>query len=387
MKNPLRHLVSMACVLLAASSAQAKDADAKERAAKIACLAGDYAKGVALLSEIYVSTNDPVFVYDQGRCFEQNHRYEDAISRFREYLRVGRQISRTERADAQKDIADCEKLLGKQGGATPAPTTEAARGDSRAAKEKAAKKACLSGDADAGVALLTDLYIDNNDANLIFNQARCFEQSERCGDAIARFHEYLRKIKDAGTVSDGRAERHIADCEQILKKAKGGEGPSLPAVIPQPRQGSTASTALGITTDLPGGRSAGPGEGMGASTGQAGVQSSLPQRVPGRGLRISGGVTFAVGVAGIAAGMGFALAANHLADELEERPARYQPSKESLQSSYATASTVGYVAGAVCLAGGALLYYLGWRKGHESSATIEPMVSAQTAGARVAVAF
>ena len=36
MKNPLRHLVSMACVLLAASSAQAKDADAKERAAKIA---------------------------------------------------------------------------------------------------------------------------------------------------------------------------------------------------------------------------------------------------------------------------------------------------------------------------------------------------------------
>jgi hypothetical protein len=94
-----------------------------------------------------------------------------------------------------------------------------------------------------------------------------------------------------------------------------------------------------------------------------------------------------VGVAGVAAGLGFALAANHLADELEAKPARYQPSKQSTQASYATASTASYAAGAVCLAGGVILYYLGWRKGHESSATLEPMVSAQTAGARVQVAF
>jgi tetratricopeptide (TPR) repeat protein len=119
--KPWKHLVSVTCLLLAAPAAQAKDADAKERAAKTACLAGDYAKGVAILSELYVSTNDPVFIYNQGRCFEQNHRYEDAISRFREYLRVGKQISRTDKADAQKHIADCKELLGKQGRSPRAP--------------------------------------------------------------------------------------------------------------------------------------------------------------------------------------------------------------------------------------------------------------------------
>jgi hypothetical protein len=85
--------------------------------------------------------------------------------------------------------------------------------------------------------------------------------------------------------------------------------------------------------------------------------------------------------------LGFALAANHLADELEAKPARYQPGKECTQASYATASKVSYVAGAACLAGGALFYYLGWRTGRESTATLEPMLSAQTAGARVQVAF
>src|SRR5664279_1860648 len=118
--NSWKHLVSVTCLLLAAPAAQARDVDAKERAAKTACLAGDYVKGVALLSQLYVSTNDPAFIFNQGRCFEQNHRYDDAISRFREYLRVGKQISRSGKADAQTHIADCQDLLGKQAGSPPA---------------------------------------------------------------------------------------------------------------------------------------------------------------------------------------------------------------------------------------------------------------------------
>ena len=152
--NLSKHLVSVTCLLLAAPAAQAKDLEAKERAAKTACLAGDYGKGVAILSELYVSSNDPVFIYNQGRCFEQNHRYEDALSRFREYLQVARQISRTDKADAQKHIADCQELLAKQGSPSSTPErAEAGNGDSKTAKERAAKKACLSGDANAGVGL------------------------------------------------------------------------------------------------------------------------------------------------------------------------------------------------------------------------------------------
>jgi tetratricopeptide (TPR) repeat protein len=389
---PWKYLVVVACLLLAVRAAQAREqareVGVKERAAKTACLAGDYAKGVAILSELYVSTNDPVHIFNQGRCFEQNHRYDDAVSRFREYLRVGRQISRSDKADAQKHISDCQDLLAKQGRSS-ATHEEAVAGsaDSKTAKERAAKKACLTGNADAGVALLADLYVDTNDANHIFNQGRCLEQVGRCEDAIIRFREYLRKTKDAGRVSDGRAERHIADCEDILKKAKGGESPSPSADTSQPRLGSAASTARATATDVHGPNSAGPSQDMRASPAQAGVQASLPQTTPGRGLRVAGALTFGVGVAGVAAGLGLALAANHLASELEASPTSYQRSKESTRARYASASTVGYAAGAACVAGGVLLYYLGWRQGREFSATVEPMVGAQTAGARVQGAF
>jgi tetratricopeptide (TPR) repeat protein len=75
-------------VVLVADNASAKNVEDKERTARTACLAGDYAKGVAILSELFVETQDAGFIYNQGRCFEQNHRYDDAISRFQEYLRV-----------------------------------------------------------------------------------------------------------------------------------------------------------------------------------------------------------------------------------------------------------------------------------------------------------
>jgi hypothetical protein len=379
---PWKYLVVVVCLLMTARAAQARESVAKERSAKTACLAGDYVKGVTLLSELYVSTNDPVYIYNQGRCFEQNHRYEDAISRFREYLRVGKQISKADKTDAQKHVSDCQELIAKKGGLLSThERTEAGNGDSNAAKERAAKKACLTGDADAGVALLADLYVDTNDVNNIFNQGRCLEQVGRCQDAIIRFREYLRKTRDAGMASDGRAERHIADCEEILKKTKGGEGPAPSADTSQTRRASAGSD---VQNSSPARASQ---DKIGAAHAQADVQASLSQTTPGRGLRIAGTVTFGVGVAGLAAGLGLALAANHLAGELEASPTSYQRSKESTRASYASASTVGYAAGVACVAGGVLLYYLGWRQSHESSATVEPMMSAHTAGALVRVAF
>jgi hypothetical protein len=112
-------------LLLTARVVWAGNAETKERVARTACLSGDYAKGVALLSELFVTTMDPTYIYNQGRCFEQNRRYEDAIARFQEYLRAGKRLSRDEQADAQKHIVDCEGLLAKQPGqpvsAAPVP--------------------------------------------------------------------------------------------------------------------------------------------------------------------------------------------------------------------------------------------------------------------------
>jgi hypothetical protein len=94
----------------APSPAGARDKEAREREARKACLDGDYAKGVALLSDLFLDFKDPNYFFNQGRCYEQNERFEEAISRFREYLRTGTE----DRGLAEKHIAECEALLQKK---------------------------------------------------------------------------------------------------------------------------------------------------------------------------------------------------------------------------------------------------------------------------------
>jgi tetratricopeptide (TPR) repeat protein len=112
--NSRKSLLLLVPFILTARFAQAENVDAKERAARMACLSGDYAKGVAILNELFVDFKDPSFIYNSGRCFEQNRRYDDAIARFQEYLRAGKKLSAADKADAQKHIVDCQDLLDKQ---------------------------------------------------------------------------------------------------------------------------------------------------------------------------------------------------------------------------------------------------------------------------------
>lgn len=84
--------------------------DVRSKAAKVACAAGDFRKGVEILAELYVETDAPAYIYNQGRCYEQNHQWVSAIDRFREFLRKTSGSMSTERADAEKHIADCRAL-------------------------------------------------------------------------------------------------------------------------------------------------------------------------------------------------------------------------------------------------------------------------------------
>jgi len=119
--NPIFLLPSVAFLLIALAAAPAFAASkqaskqAQERNARKACLGGDYNRGVNILADLFVSTKDPTYIFNQGRCFEQNHRYEDAISRFEEYLRVpDANLSTEDRASAEKHIADCKEKLPEQ---------------------------------------------------------------------------------------------------------------------------------------------------------------------------------------------------------------------------------------------------------------------------------
>jgi tetratricopeptide (TPR) repeat protein len=94
-----------------ASAEKVKPKTGREKAAQKACALGDYQKGVDILADMLVDSDDPNPVYNQGRCYEQNSRWEQAINRFREYLRKDANLSDGDRADVERHIAECEKAL------------------------------------------------------------------------------------------------------------------------------------------------------------------------------------------------------------------------------------------------------------------------------------
>jgi hypothetical protein len=100
-------------LLLTVAPAFAASRQAEEKAARKACLNGDYTKGVAILSDLFVETREPIYVFNQGRCLEQNLRYREAIARFEEYLRMGEtmKLESADRTAAEKHIADCKARL------------------------------------------------------------------------------------------------------------------------------------------------------------------------------------------------------------------------------------------------------------------------------------
>lgn len=265
--NLRRSLLLLVPLLLTARLSWAGDADVKERAALSACLSGDHAKGVALLTELFVDSKDPTYLYNQGRCYEQNRRYEDAIARFQEYLRAGKRLGKEEKADAQKHIADCKELL-----ATPPPQPQAASAP-----------------------------------------------------------------------------------------------PPAPVATPPP----VAPVPLAAPP-----------------VAQATQPATPPTGGGGSGLRTAGIVTAAVGGAALVAGVILNVTVNSMADDLEKTN-NYSARKESDRKTYATLGWVSYGVGAACVATGAVLYVLGLRArgAGSTSVALVPAFTPGQAGAVLKGAF
>jgi hypothetical protein len=90
----VRQVVVMLCSAALAGSApralqgqQGQATDPRELEAKRECLAGRYQRGVELLAALFVETSEPIYLYNQGRCYEQNARLDQAVTSFREYVR------------------------------------------------------------------------------------------------------------------------------------------------------------------------------------------------------------------------------------------------------------------------------------------------------------
>jgi hypothetical protein len=217
--------------------------------------------------------------------------------------------------------------------------------EGRQSQEKAARKACLTGDYNSGVAILADLFIEYKSPVYVFNQGRCLEQNSRYKDAIARFEEFLRIGETATLEPDDRAaaEKHIADCKAKLPdrdKPQAMAAPPfvqpLPQPMPQPIPQPHATAQIVETPK---------------------VQPGPPKNW--KGLLVGGIVTGGVGVVAVLAGVAFNVKANSMVNEMETVVDDYTSSKNSSQKDYVTLAWVGYGLGAACIATGAVLTVLG----------------------------
>lgn len=228
-------------------------------------------------------------------------------------------------------------------------TAAAASLPSKQTKEKTARKACLSGDYEKGVGILSDLFVETKDPTHIFNQARCFEQNRRYEDAIGRFQEYLRAAPDLSPTDKALANKHIADCQDLLVNPP-GRAAALPAPAATreqlaPRQDQASHPPSSIANSEPPALVTVP-------------QSVPPSAAAGSGLRTGGIATASVGAAALVGGLLLNWKANSMADDLGTYGG-YSDSKKSQRKSYETASWVGYGVGTICVVAGGVLYYLG----------------------------
>jgi hypothetical protein len=277
-------LLAIVVVLLATSSAWAGDRETQERTARKACLSGDYAKGVEILSDLFIETEDANYIYNQARCFEQNSRYEEAIGRFREFLRKATAISPADKADTEKHIADCQALLGQK--SVPAPTNNSAVAVTPKTETEAAPPA-----------------------------------------------------------------------------------PAAPLAVPSPPPGAV-SPATPVS------------EQVAVST------TSPPAANPGRGLRVAGIACGVLGVASVGTAIYFYAQAKSYSDKVSGQTIP-NPSDESSGKNAQTMQWVFYSVGAAAIATGTVLYVLGWRSADtgRTMAGIAPMLGPGVEGISAQGAF
>jgi hypothetical protein len=125
--NCWKALFAGAVLLAAVPRAMGANLESKERAAKKACLLGEVDKGAEILADLYVDTNDATYIYNQGRCFEQNGKNDQAVLRFKEYLRKAKNLKNEDRDATLKKIDELQGPTSKHEPQTvPAPASDPA---------------------------------------------------------------------------------------------------------------------------------------------------------------------------------------------------------------------------------------------------------------------
>lgn len=261
-----------------------------------------------------------------------------------------------------------------------APSAHAA---SKEGKERAARKACLGGDYAKGIEILSDLFIDTQDPTFLFNQGRCFEQNSRYQEAIGRFREYLRKASGLSPKDRAEAETHIADCQALLAGKDAAPSDRHPETDPaafatEPPSPSVATPPAAAPLPLPPAPAVEPAAQVNAPASEASNR--------GRGLRIAGIASGAVGLASIGTAVYFYTQARSLSDKYSKSR---NPKDEQAGKNAETMQWVCYSVGVAAIGTGVLLYWLG-RPSSEGNSTVTgvaPLIGPGLAGISAQGAF
>jgi hypothetical protein len=248
--------------------------------------------------------------------------------------------------------------------------------ESRQAKERSARKACLDGDYARGIAILSDLFLSSMDSTYIFNQGRCYEQNGRYETAIARFEEYLRSNLTPQTRAS--AEKHLEDCRKNLAKERESTiAPPAPLAPPPPAPAPVVRTEPEPKAETP------------SVVATETAPAPEPPSERRWGLLTAGIVTGTLGVGGVVAGLLFHRKADSMVNDWENKPDSYSPSKEDKQKTYRTLSGVGYGVGAAMVVTGAILIVVGAspRAPSSNNLALAPAVGPGLAGAMLTGTF
>jgi tetratricopeptide (TPR) repeat protein len=226
-------------------------------------------------------------------------------------------------------------------------------------------------------------------AGVLFNIARGYEELKDRQKAIEFYKKYIDSGQAAAAaVTEARArmvvlERQIKE-DDDRKKAEAAEAERKrqEALNPPPAMPAPVETKPAPVAVAPAPTATPPG--TGGPEGAVAVASEPPMSAEtARKLRIAGMATGGVGVLGLGAGVFFALRSSSLKSDINSEIGKtnaWTPEltgKNSDMESAKKMALISFIAGGVCVAGGAALYYLGWSKAPKeggSQAMLTPTV-------------
>jgi Tetratricopeptide repeat len=247
------------------------------------------------------------------------------------------------------------------------------------------------------------------DPSFLYNLAQAYRRKGDPKRALDLYRNYLAKVPK--TPQRTEIEEKIKSLQKQIDEAGSARTtppaleptvtppvlPSSPETVPAPAEAPAASSPQTVPAPTPGALPAtasesSPTEPPSQATPATGGTTSAPiptvaevaatEPAPrGRGLRIAGIVTGAVGVASIATGVAFGLKARSLSNQVASATT-FNPSDDSAGLRDAKLQWVFYGVGAVVGAVGGVLYYLGVRAARTtpSGVSLGPVLGPGTAG-------